>query len=99
GKRETPLFARFHAGEDGALHVVDLVHRTESDGSSILENRLFQVLPRENAATPRRLVLNEPFTTFFTAAERGGSRPSTYMDLFGSGREPTSLRYARIRLR
>ena len=43
--------------------------------------------------------LEEPFSTFFTAAERGGSGPSDVLDLFGTGRDPGALRYARIRLR
>jgi hypothetical protein len=40
--------------------------------------------------------LKEPFSVFFTAAERGGSKPSWLLDLFGTGKSPTVLRYARI---
>jgi hypothetical protein len=46
-----------------------------------------------------RLKLREPFTTFFTAAERGGNHPSDDLDLFGTGHDSTTLRYAHIRLK
>jgi hypothetical protein len=45
------------------------------------------------------IALREPFSTFFTATERGGSRPSDLLDLFGVGQDAQTLRYARVRLR
>ncbi len=35
---------------------------------------------------------------FFTAAERGGNRPSNMLDLFGIGADGATLRYARVRM-
>jgi hypothetical protein len=45
------------------------------------------------------LPLKTPLSTFFTAAERGGSRPSNILDLLGTGSDGQSLRYARVRLK
>ena len=99
GEMETPSFARFHAKADGTLLVVSTVGGSKPDGSHVLENRLLQVLPRPETSTPLRLDLDKPLTTFFTATERGGSPASDVLDLFGNGEDPTTLRYARIRLR
>lgn len=99
GFPETPRYGRFHATPDGTLYVVDCVRRQDPAGGAVLQNRLLQVLPAKPDAKPLPLALKEPFTTFFTATERGGSRPSVLLDLFGAGREGKSLRYARIRIR
>lgn len=88
---EIPGNARFHATSDGRLFIVYYC------GGSDNENRLLQILP-EGDNKPVRLDLQNPFGTFFTAAERGGSAPSDILDLFGSGRDQT-LRYARIKIR
>ncbi len=98
GEAETPSFARFHATADGTLLVVSTVGGSKPDGSAFLENRLIRVSPRRETDTHVRLDLDEPFTTFFTATERGGSPASDVLDLFGTGEDPTTLRYARIRL-
>lgn len=98
GRAETPQYGRFHAAADGTLFLVYSVEGSRLDGRSFLENRLLPVLPSGRGAAPVRLALAEPFTTFFTATERGGSRPSALLDLFGVGRNDGTLRYARIRL-
>jgi len=95
---EIPGNARFHATGDGRLFVVYYCGGKDREGKTLSENRLLQVLP-EKWPKPIPLPLEHPFTTFFTAAERGGSPPSNVIDLFGSGHQPRTLRYARIRLR
>ena len=95
---EVPGNARFHATEDGELFVVYYCGGTDRAGQRVSENRILHVLP-EGGAKAIRIPLDHPFTTFFTASERGGSPPSKIIDLFGSGHEPRTLRYARIRLR
>jgi hypothetical protein len=95
---EIPGNARFHATGDGKLFVVYYCGGTTVAGDSVSENRILQILP-ETGEGPIRIPLEHPFTTFFTAAERGGSPPSKIVDLFGSGPQPQTLRYARIRLR
>ena len=96
--RETPQYARFHVAEDGTPWVVELVSGTRPDGSSLHENRVFAIRPGEGKLTPMSLPLKTPFSTFFTATPRGGSRPSNLLDLFGIGADGETLRYARVRL-
>ena len=84
---EVPGNARFHAAADGRLFVVYYTNG---------ENKLLQVLP--NRQDPVHIPLEEPFHTFFTATERGGSAPSETIDLFGVGADSSILRYARIQL-
>jgi len=95
---EIPGHARFHATDDGRLFVVYLCSGRTAEGKPLLENRLLQVLPQEKDVRPATIPLKEPFRTFFTAAERGGSKPSRLLDLFGAGRDGTALRYARARI-
>jgi hypothetical protein len=89
--------ARFHAGEDGTLWAILAVTRRDADRTQRVENQVRRVWP-ERAGAAARLDLKEPFLTFFTATERGGSLPSHRLDLFGVGYDPTALRYARVRL-
>jgi hypothetical protein len=96
GARETPHYARFHAAGDGTLKVVAYVSGTREDGSSFAENRLVDARPGAKGATA--LPLKSPFSIFFTAAERGGNRPSDTLDLFGIAGDGNTLRYARVRL-
>jgi len=84
---ETPGNGRFHVTDDGRLFVIYYSHG---------ENRLLQIRPTRQA--PIRIELEEPFHTFFTATERGGSVPSKTIDLFGIGRDSSILRYARVQL-
>jgi hypothetical protein len=107
---ETPTYARFHSTPDGSLYVVYAVNVRRPDGTSVLQNRLFKLafdLLASSSGGSRQVVhnkpreeyllnLKEPFSVFFTAAERGGSKPSWLLDLFGTGKSPTVLRYARI---
>lgn len=93
---EIPGNARFHVTGNDRLFLVYYCSGKDADGNILNENRLLQILPGK-ANKPVRLGLREPFGTFFTATERGGSKPSDIIDLFGSGRDNT-LRYARIRI-
>lgn len=96
--RETAHYARFHVAGDGTLRVVTLIGGRREDGSSFVENRVFAIGPGGEASTPLPLALKTPLSTFFTASERGGSRPSDVLDLFGVGGDGETLRYARVRL-
>jgi hypothetical protein len=94
---ETPGNARFHVTSDGKLLVIYYCSGRDADGNALSENRLLPVFP-ETGSVAVVLNLREPFTTFFTAIERGGSAPSDIIDLFGSGRNSQALRYARINI-
>jgi hypothetical protein len=96
--RETPHYGRFHVTEDGALWVVELVTGTRPDGSPLYQNRVFAIRPGQDKITSIPLPLKTPFSTFFTAAVRGGNRPSNVLDLFGLGADGETLRYARVRM-
>jgi hypothetical protein len=94
---QIPGNARFHATKDGKLLVIYYCGGRAGDGTPLSENRILQLLPRTDSK-PVTIPLKYPFTTFFTACERGGSPPSDTIDLFGTGRQSGTLRYARIRL-
>ncbi len=96
--RETCQYARFHATADGTLWVVERISGSRPDGSSLQENRVFAIRPDQARTKPIPLALAAPFSTFFTATERGGSRPSDVLDLFGIGADGETLRYARVRM-
>jgi hypothetical protein len=88
-----PHYARFHSPDGRRLLVV--YSATEPDGTWF--NAVMPLLPQRGEAT--RIALREPFTAFFTACERGGSRPSRTLDMFGVGKHSgTILRYAVVRL-
>ena len=96
---ETPHYARFHVTEDGTLWVVEFVTGVRKDDSPFVENRVFPIRPGLDPPSPNRLALKTPLMTFFTATERGGSRPSNILDLFGTGSDGATLRYARVRVK
>lgn len=100
--RDLPVYARFHSTNGADLLAVVYCSGTRPDGAPFAENRLLPVLPRpeegEILAPLVRIDLKHPFQIFFTAAERGGSRPSPILDLFGSGTDGGVLRYARVRI-
>ncbi|MCZ6678106.1 MAG: hypothetical protein O7E52_12735, partial [Candidatus Poribacteria bacterium] len=95
---EMPGNARFQATDDGRLFVIYYCGGRTAAGEGISENRLLQILPAQEEFQAVRIDLKEPFYTFFTATERGGSAPSRTIDLFGVGRDSTTLRYARVKL-
>lgn len=90
-------YARFHVTKNGNLFVIYYCNDKDSNGNTISENRLMQILPKL-AEKPQKLNFREPFGTFFTAIERSGTLPSDTIDIFGSG-SGNSLRYARIGLK
>ncbi|MBM3211368.1 hypothetical protein FJZ33_04045 [Candidatus Poribacteria bacterium] len=85
---ETPGYARFHEAEGNRLFVVYY-----SNGN---QNGLLQILP-EGDHKPVLIPLKQPFGLTFTALQRGGSKASNIVDLFGPG-SGNSLRYARIKI-
>lgn len=100
GARETASYGRFHATADGALHVVMAVLVTRDDGRQVREDRLVRLADdgSAGAGSKTRLDLRHPLSTFFTACERGGNRPSNDLDLFGLGGDGRTLRYAHVRV-
>jgi len=85
---DSPAYARLHTTPDRRLFAVCVC--------SPPAVKIMQILPQP--AEPIELELDKPFGTFFTANERGGSKPSDIIDLFGIAGEPNKLGYARVRL-
>ncbi|MDP2898414.1 MAG: hypothetical protein Q8Q12_17890 [bacterium] len=94
---DIPGNARFQVTAEGELSVVYFSSGVDKNGKPVSENRITRILP-ETDSKPVTIPLEHPFTTFFTACERGGSAPSKIIDLFGTGYQPNTLRYARVRL-
>lgn len=89
-----PQYARFHSPDGKRLLVV--FSATLPDGT--WHNGALPLLPRRSKST--HIPLQQPFTTFFTACERGGSLPSPIVDLFGvtPNGQNNQLRYAQAHL-
>ena len=87
-----PRYGRFHSPDGTRLLVVFAA--TEPDGTWF--NAVMPLLPQRGE--PTRIPLREPFTAFFTACERGGTKPSLLIDLLGIAQNGTVLRYACVRI-
>ena len=59
--------------------------------------RMIQVHPRMND-TPVHLDIKTPLNSFFIPTPRNGSEPSHFIDMYGTGSEPNTLHYVRLRL-
>ncbi len=86
---ELPGYARFHISNDGRLYV--LYYCSKKGQNKIME------VTENGHSEPILIPLKKPFGMFFTAIERGGSKPSDIIDIYGPG-ENTIIRYARVRL-
>jgi len=87
-----PRYGRFHSPDGTRLLVVFAA--TEPDGTWF--NAVMPLLPQRGE--PTRIPLREPLTVFFTACERGGTKPSLLIDLLGIAQNGTVLRYACVRI-
>jgi hypothetical protein len=87
-----PRYGRFHSPDGTRLLVVFAA--TEPDGTWF--NAVMPLLPQREE--PTRIPLREPLTVFFTACERGGTKPSLLIDLLGIAQNGTVLRYACVRI-
>jgi len=85
---EFPGYARFHVSAENKLYVLYYCSRKG-------QNKIMEIT--ENGHNePVLIPLQRPFGMFFTSIERGGSKPSDIIDIYGPG-ENTIIRYARIR--
>ena len=97
---EIPGGGRFHVTPDNRLLVFHYVSGTDRAGKRVSENRLLEITSGGRPTPAVRAALKHPFTSFFTATIRAGSKPSRTLDLLGQcvGR-PHAIRYARISLK
>lgn len=91
-------YGRFHSTPDGRLWAVYFAESADEAGKRENTLHLMPVYPNLDREHPVKVRLERSFTTFFTATERGGSMPSSILDLFGITKDPTQLSYARIHL-
>ena len=99
GASEVPGRGRFHVTPDGRLFALYYVSGRSDSGKAVSENRLVE-LGRDGIIGPAvRVPLKYPMPEFFTATVRGGSPPSTTLDILGPRvGTPTTVSYARVRL-
>ena len=91
--------ARFHVLPNEALLVVAYVSGTDVDGRTVAENRVGRI---DEDGTLRQFVtvpLERPFTNFFTATPRGGSKPSNILEFLGTvSGGGQAIGYAKVRI-
>jgi hypothetical protein len=91
---DAPAYARLHATPAGRL--LALVSVVGKPGYA---NRIIEILPGNRSKAGAAVDLRQPFVTFMTATERGGSQPSDLLDVMGICEgSPRAIRYARIKL-
>jgi hypothetical protein len=91
--------ARFHTTPGDRLFVVYFIKGTDASGQQVMENRLVEIMSGGIPGTPVVIPLKHPFSSFFTATVRAGSKPSEILDLLGT---PEGIKnkicYARVRI-
>ena len=96
---EIPGAARFHVTPGNRLLVVYFVKGTNAAGQPVAENRLMELTAEGVPGAPVTLPLKQPFSSFFTATVRAGSKPSPILDLLGTIDEvKNAIHYAKVRL-
>ena len=98
---EIPGRGRFQVTEDNRLFVFYYCSGADGSGNAVSENRVTEILPDGTHTPPARVALDEPFSSFITATVRGGSAPSSVMDILGHtvGRDGgRRVSYARVNL-
>jgi len=99
GSELKPGPGRFHITPENRLFVVYFIEGTDASGKSVAENRLLEIIPGGIPGTHVVLPLKQPFSSFFTATVRAGSKPSEVLDMFGIAEgTKNAISYARIRL-
>jgi hypothetical protein len=99
GSAEIPGPARFHVAPGNRLFVVYFVKGTSPSGEPVSENRLLEIGAGAIPGNAEVLPFKQPFSSFFTATVRAGSKPSPILDMLGvpDGVKNT-IAYARVRL-
>lgn len=90
-----PSFARFHITGDGSLLVIPAGTKIDK-GKRTFGNYIGKIPAGYGKPEFERIELKHPFGNFFTNTTRGGSKPSSFIDLFGIADDGPNLRYARI---
>ncbi len=90
---------RFHVAPDNRLFVFFYVSGSDSNGRSVSENRVLEILRDGSVSDSVRVPLKKPFTDFMTATPRAGSPPSGTLELLGVRQgSGTTISFARIQI-
>jgi hypothetical protein len=90
---------RFQVTPDNRLFVIYYIGGTDAAGKAVSENRVQEILGNGQPGTAIRIPFKRPFFAYFTANMRGGSPPSTVVELLGQRPgEPLTMCYGRVRL-
>jgi hypothetical protein len=96
---EIGQWGRFQVAPGGRLFVAGYVNGRDAKGKALDENRLWEIHRDGSAGPAVRIPLKYPLMRYFTATVRGGSAPSTTLDMLGTTAAASNvLRYARVRL-
>ncbi len=91
---------RFQVTPDHRLLVVCYASGTGANGKAVSESRLIEINAEGKVGAAVAVPFKMPFTSYFTATVRGGSPPSTALELLGQRQSsPLAMSYARVRLR
>ena len=91
--------SRFHVMPDQRLFVVSYISGVDKKRQSVSENRIFEILPGSELGPHYTISLERPFTNFFTATPRSGSKPSGLIDILGTQAGLNqAISYARVRI-
>jgi len=97
--KEQPGRGRFHITSKNRLFVIFYASGSDSEGRSVSENRLLEILHDGSIRQPVRVPLKKPFIDFFTPTVRAGSLPSDTLELLGTQQGTgTTISYAQIKL-
>lgn len=90
---------RFQVTPDNRLFVVHLATGRDPVGQPVRENRVLEIVPNGATAALARIPLKHPFSSYFTATVRGGSPPSTTLEMLGQrDGGGSTISYARVQL-
>ncbi len=93
-----PLWGRFHITPDNRLFVFYSVGPYDRFERDAMANYLVEVTGEKPSAA-QCVELEQPLCgSFMTATPRGGSKPSPTLDLLGTGDDPQTVRYVRMRV-
>jgi len=94
-----PSYPRFQVTPDNRLFVFFFASGTDPNGHRVAENRVLEIYPDGACSAQVKVPLRYPLSSYFTATVRGGSPPSTTLDLLGHRLATASMiSYARVRL-
>lgn len=96
GSNGIPVEARFQILPDQRIFVVYAIRENVTAGQAAVKNYVREISPGSKNTEPLLIPLRYPFSSFFTATVRAGSKPSSILDMLGTTSEKNTIRYARV---